>query len=111
VRQITLNLMLNACAASPDGGCVAVSVAHSGQELQIAIADQGPGLPKDMAALLDQVAPAPTPSAQSKGLGLWTTGQLVRRLGGHIGVEHPGVGTRVVVNLPIKSGEALYVAA
>jgi signal transduction histidine kinase len=111
VRQITLNLLLNACAASPDGGCVAVSVAHSGRELQIAIADHGPGLPKDMAALLDQVAPAPTPSPHRKGLGLWTTGQLVRRLGGHIAVEHPGVGTRVVVNLPIKSGEALYVAA
>jgi len=110
-RQITLNLLLNACAASPDGGCVAVSVAHSDRELQIAIADQGPGLPKDMAALLDQVAPAPTPSPQSKGLGLWTTGQLVRRLGGHIGVEHPGIGTRVVINLPIKSGEALDVAA
>ena len=111
VRQITLNLLLNACAASPDEGFVAVQVARSDRELRIAVADQGPGLPKDMAALLDQVAPAPTPSPQRKGLGLWTTGQLVRRLGGHIGVEHPGVGTRVVINLPIKSGEALDVAA
>ena len=111
VRQITLNLLLNACAASPDEGFVAVQVARSDRELCIAVADQGPGLPKDMAALLDQVAPAPTPSPQRKGLGLWTTGQLVRRLGGHIGVEHPGVGTRVVVYLPIKSGEALDVAA
>jgi signal transduction histidine kinase len=111
VRQITLNLLLNACAASPDEGFVAVQVARSDRELRIAVADQGPGLPKDMAALLDQVAPAPTPSPQRKGLGLWTTGRLVRRLGGHIGVEHPGVGTRVVVNLPIKSGEALDVAA
>jgi signal transduction histidine kinase len=111
VRQITLNLLLNACAASPDGGFVAVSVARSDWELQIAVADHGPGLPKDMAALLDQIAPAPTPSPQRKGLGLWTTGQLVRRLGGHIGVEHPGIGTRVVVNLPIKSGESLNVAA
>ena len=86
-------------------------MARSDWEVQIAVADQGPGLPKDMAALLDQVAPAPTPSPQRRGLGLWTTGQLVRRLGGHIGVEHPGVGTRVVVNLPIKSGESFNVAA
>ena len=28
VRQITLNLLLNACAASPEGGLVAVAVSH-----------------------------------------------------------------------------------
>jgi signal transduction histidine kinase len=111
VRQITLNLLLNGCAASPDGGLVAVTVSHRAGKLQITVADQGPGLPADMAALLHQVAPAPMPSPESKGLGLWTTGHLVRRLGGHIDVEYPGVGTRVVVNLPVGSGEVLHVAA
>jgi signal transduction histidine kinase len=111
VRQITLNLLLNGCAASPDGGLVAVTVSHRTGKLQITVADQGPGLPEDMAALLHQVAPTPTPSPESKGLGLWTTGHLVRRLGGRIDVEYPGVGTRVVVNLPVGSGEALHVAA
>jgi signal transduction histidine kinase len=61
--------------------------------------------------LLRQDAPAPVPSSDSKGLGLWTTGQLVRRLGGRINVEYPGVGTRVVVHLPVGSGEALNAAA
>jgi signal transduction histidine kinase len=111
VRQITLNLLLNGCAASPDGGLVAVTVSHRAGKLQITVADQGSGLPEDMAALLHQVAPTPTPSPESKGLGLWTTGHLVRRLGGRIDVEYPGVGTRVVVNLPVGSGEALHVAA
>ena len=87
-----------------EGGC-AVCVE------QIAVTDQGPGLPEAMAALLNQAAPAPTSSPESKGLGIWTTSQLIRRLGGRVEVEYPGVGTRVVVNLPIKSGEALYVAA
>ena len=99
VRQITLNLLLNACAASPDGGLVAVSVSHSAGKLRIAVADRGPGLPRGMAALLQQDAVAPPP--ETKGLGLWTTGDLVHRLGGHVDVEYPGVGTRVVVNLPV----------
>ena len=99
VRQITLNLLLNACAASPDGGLVAVSVSHSAGKLRIAVADRGPGLPRGMAALLHQDAVAPLP--ETKGLGLWTTGDLVHRLGGHVDVEYPGVGTRVVVNLPV----------
>jgi signal transduction histidine kinase len=111
VRQITLNLLLNACAASPDGGIVAVTASPCPGQLRITVADRGPGLPEDMAALLHQDAPAPAPSPESKGLGLWTTGDLVRRLGGRVDVEYPGVGTRLVVNLPIRLGEALDVAA
>ena len=111
VRQITLNLLLNACAASPDGGLVTVTASHCAGKLQIAVADRGPGLPDDMAALLHRDAPAPAPSPESKGLGLWTTGDLVRRLGGRVDVEYPGVGTRLVVNLPVELGETIHVAA
>ena len=71
----------------------------------------GRGLPKDMALLLHQDAPVPAPGPESKGLGLWTIGDLVRRLGGRVDVEYPGVGTRVVVTLPVGLREALHVAA
>jgi two-component system, OmpR family, sensor kinase len=111
VRQITLNLLLNACAASPNGGLVAVTASHCAAKLRIAIADRGSGLPEEMAALLRQDAAAPAPSPDSKGLGLWTTGELVRRLGGCVDVEYPGIGTRVVVNLPAAPMEALHVPA
>ena len=111
VRQITLNLLLNACAASPDGGLVTVTASHCAGKLQIAVADRGPGLPDDMAALLNRDAPAPAPSPESKGLGLWTTGDLVRRLGGQVDVEYPGVGTRLIINLPVEFGETIHVAA
>jgi signal transduction histidine kinase len=106
VRQITLNLLLNACAASPDGGVVAVSMCPGAAELRITVADQGPGLPKEMALLLDQDARAPAPGPESRGLGLWTTGDLVRRLGGRVEVEYPDPGTRVLVTLPVALREA-----
>ena len=111
VRQITLNLLLNACAASPDGGLVGLTVSHCAGQLRIAVTDSGRGLPGDMAALLHQDTPAPVPSPESKGLGLWTTGDLVRRLGGRVDVEYPGVGTCLVVSLPVGLGEALDAAA
>jgi signal transduction histidine kinase len=111
VRQITLNLLLNACAASPPGGLVIVTASCSDATLRIAVADEGPGLPEDMAALLDQGAPATAPSLESKGLGLWMTGQLIHRLDGRADVEYPGVGTRVVVTLPVLLKEALDAAA
>jgi len=88
---------------------VAVTVSHRAGKLQIAIADHGRGLPEDMAALLHQSAPALAP--ECKGLGLWTTGDLVRRLGGRVEVEYPAAGTRVVVTLPVGLREGLDVAA
>ena len=111
VRQIKLNLFLNACAASPLGGRVAVSARHANGMLQIAVADNGPGLPEEMAALLDQAAPATGRLQQSKGLGLWMTGHLIRRLGGRADVEYPDVGTRVVVSLPAAPREVFDAAA
>jgi signal transduction histidine kinase len=111
VRQITLNLLLNACAASPVGGLVTVIASCSDGALRIVVADEGPGLPKDMAALLDQAAPETPPSPKSKGLGLWMTRHLIHRLGGRTEVEYPSVGTQVVVTLPVVSKEALDVAA
>jgi len=115
VRQITLNLLLNACAASPDRGLVAVTVSHCAGNLRITVADCGPGLPDNMAALLHQDAPAPAPPPAPvpgrRGLGLWTTGDLVHRLGGRVDIEYPGIGTRIVVNLPVGVREALHVPA
>ncbi len=109
VRQIVLNLLLNACAASPIGGLVCVDAAPTGDELRIAISDEGPGLPEEMAALLEQ-ADAAAPSRDSKGLGLWTTGHLVHRLGGRIAVERPGTGTRVIVTLFIAKEKTRHAA-
>jgi signal transduction histidine kinase len=111
VRQITLNLLLNACAASPVGGLVTVTASCSDGTVRIAVADEGPGLPEDMAALLNQIAPATTPSLESKGLGLWMTGQLIHRLGGGADIKYGEVGTRVAVTLPVVSNEALNAAA
>ena len=61
VRQITLNLLLNACAASPFGGEVTVEAACSGGALRIAVTDEGPGLPEDMAVFLNSSRRSPGP--------------------------------------------------
>jgi signal transduction histidine kinase len=104
VRQIVLNLLLNACAASPIGGLVTVEAAPTDEKLRIAISDEGPGLPEELAALVER-ADAAAPSRDSKGLGLWTTGHLVHRLGGRIAVERPGSGTRITVTLFVAKEE------
>ena len=92
-------------------GMIAPRTLHRTQDARIAIADHGPGLPEHLAALLRQEGSAPAPLPESKGLGLWTTGDLVRRLGGHVDIQYPGVGTRIVVSLPVGLEEMLHVAA
>ena len=101
VRQITLNLLLNACAASPVGGTIAVEASCLDGALRIAVSDEGSGLPDDMAALLTSNGKIAAPAGDGKGLGLWTTGHLVSRLSGVVEIERPYVGTRVVVTFPI----------
>ena len=110
VRQITLNLLLNACAASPFGGEVTVEAVCSGGLLRIAVTDEGPGLPEDMAVFLNSSAQARAPARGGKGLGLWTTGTLIQRLQGTTVIERPAVGTRVVVTLPAGVDGARHAA-
>jgi signal transduction histidine kinase len=111
VRQIALNLLLNACAASPIGGLVTVTTSWRDGTLRITVADEGPGLPEEMAALLHRAAPVTMRAQENKGLGLWMTGHLIRRLGGHVDVEYPGIGTRMIVSLPAQPKETLDAAA
>jgi two-component system, OmpR family, sensor kinase len=85
VRQIALNLLLNACQASPEAGTITFRAIASDDMLSISIADQGPGLPPAAieaiaAGMSDEGAPEVTSLA--RGLGLWTAARMAKRLGG-----------------------------
>lgn len=106
VRQIALNLLINACAASPPGGRVRLSVSADARSLSLAVEDEGPGMPPDRRATLLGAGASPAPAA--RGLGLWTIARLVSELGGAIASEpgREGLGARIVVRAPVALGEA-----
>jgi signal transduction histidine kinase len=65
----------------------------------IAVADQGPGIPPELAGRVFE--PSYTTKVGGSGLGLTEVRELVERLGGHIAlVPRPGWGTTFVVYLP-----------
>lgn len=97
VRQIALNLLLNACAASPPGGRVTVRAGVAGGELTLSVADDGPGLPAEARAVLLDGRTEGVP--QSGGLGLWTIARLVRDLGAGVQIAGPP-GTHVIIRIP-----------
>jgi two-component system, OmpR family, sensor kinase len=96
VRQILINLLLNAAAAARSGGRVGLRVARDGQGLRIVVTDDGPGLPTTAREAIASGA-APT----GRGLGIWIIMRLVRNLGGRVDVDAAtGRGTTVALLIP-----------
>lgn len=99
LRQVLLNLLLNACRASGEGGIVRLLVSQAVGDTEFAISDSGPGMPDDILAFLEE-GQISAPMTRRKGLGLWMVSRLLDDLGGQLRVEsRSGEGTRVVVRL------------
>ena len=96
VRQIALNLLLNASSAAPEGGAVALSVRAQNGGLELAVADDGPGLSEAAQARLMSKAPV----EPGGGVGLRLVRDLVSGLGGGVACERQDGRTEVRVSLP-----------
>jgi len=105
LRQVFLNLMLNACDAMPNGGTLRItSHAHPASadqpvDIIVRIADTGIGIAPEHRAHLFE--PFYTTKAQGTGLGLAISAHIITQHGGTIEVaSEVGVGTTFTVRLP-----------
>jgi signal transduction histidine kinase len=102
VRQLLLNLLLNAVAAAQDNGQVRVELTTKGSHLALTIDNTGAPIPAERLAHLFE--PYPDARPQSQGLGLWICYQIVSQLGGEIQVSSDENLTRCRVTLPHQIG-------
>ncbi|OQB01177.1 MAG: Sensor histidine kinase YycG [Chloroflexi bacterium ADurb.Bin222] len=89
IEQALTNLLANAHKFTPKGGHVRVTLERRNDELLIAVADDGPGIPREHQVHLFQrfyVIPDGTGKV-GLGLGLYIARQLVELHGGHVWVE------------------------
>ncbi|HEX5707765.1 MAG TPA: ATP-binding protein, partial [Pyrinomonadaceae bacterium] len=106
LRQVFLNLILNAQQAMEGGGEVGISTSLYGQALQptvsIRISDTGRGINEgDLARIFE---PFFSTRTKGTGLGLWVTQDIVRHHGGRIEVTSAeGRGTTFNIILPVDS--------
>jgi two-component system NtrC family sensor kinase len=107
LRQVFLNLMLNACDAMQGGGTLTVTTLIEANEgsadmLRVNIADTGVGiLDEHMPHLFE---PFYTTKPQGTGLGLAISAHIITQHGGAIMVESEvGVGSTFVIRLPISN--------
>jgi two-component system NtrC family sensor kinase len=114
LKQVLLNLVLNAAEAMPNGGILHVQThrAHlaSGQEaIAIAITDTGVGIPPEqLTRIFDGLH---TTKERGMGLGLYTSKAIVERHLGSISAQSiPGEGTTFEIMLPIRHKESRHEA-
>ena len=100
VRQVLMNLVLNAVQATPEHGQVSVSCRTDGPALVIHVDDTGPGIP---AAQREHLYEPFLEHARGSGLGLWISFQIVHGLGGSIEAADRDPGTRFSMRLPHNS--------
>jgi signal transduction histidine kinase len=102
LKQVYLNLLLNAVESMPAGGRLAVSDRVRGERLEIEIADEGAGIPKDLLKRLGQ--PFVTTKVTGSGLGLFLARRLVTASGGELVIRSEvGRGTTCIVRMPIRA--------
>jgi signal transduction histidine kinase len=99
LKQILLNLVLNAIDVSPQGSEVTVAIRPARQGVLIEVSDHGPGIPPDH--LENIFNPFFTTKETGTGLGLALVHQMVVEHGGQISVDStPGRGSIFRVTLP-----------
>ena len=81
VRQATLNLLLNACAATPLSGKVQLLANRTHESLSMTVTDEGPGLSPEHIDFLGRPAGQHQPA--DGRLGLWMIRNLMAEAGGH----------------------------
>ncbi|OOG23863.1 two-component sensor histidine kinase [Thioalkalivibrio denitrificans] len=104
VRQILLNLLLNAIQASEPGGKVKCRLRLRDGGLLMEVRNRGvPIPPEQMNRLFEPFFGA---SGRGHGLGLWVTYQLVQQMEGRIHVQSTHGTTEFRVHLPLRDQEA-----
>jgi len=101
LRQAVHNLMKNGMEALSRGGTLTVASRLTGEQVEIAVSDTGPGISAEVAGRLFE--PFFTTKPQGTGLGLSIARQITEEHGGELSwSSRPGAGTTFTIRLPVK---------
>jgi signal transduction histidine kinase len=104
LKQVFVNLILNAIDALAPGGEVRITVAKDPSHgyLLVTIKDNGPGIPEHIQSRIFEPFFTTKGQGQGTGLGLSVSRGIIRKLGGYINLEESSSsGTSFIVSLPI----------
>jgi two-component system sensor histidine kinase KdpD len=113
IEQALNNLLLNAAAYTPDGTPVEVRASVMNDEMAIAVADRGPGLPTEsLPHVFEKFYRVPGAPAGGTGLGLSIVKGLVEAHGGRVEAQNrPGGGAEFRFCLPVANSPEMALEA
>jgi len=101
VKQVLLNLILNAIDASPRHGTVVVQIDGDGDDVRVRVVDEGTGVPPENEARIFEPFFTTKRSHLGTGLGLAIVRRIVERHNGRIEARSSrGKGTTFEVRIP-----------
>ena len=108
IDQVFMNLITNAAqaiGARERGGTIRVAVARVGDDVEISIADDGPGIPPEVIPRIFDPFFTTKDVGEGSGLGLSIVHGIIERHGGKIRVDsRVGEGTTFRITLPSTAG-------
>jgi two-component system NtrC family sensor kinase len=108
IQQVILNVLTNAMQAMPDGGSLRIESSIRGSEAVVTITDDGVGMDEIVAAQAFEPFFSARGADGSTGLGLSASLGLVESHRGTIRLySTEGVGTTVVISLPIVAADPI----
>jgi signal transduction histidine kinase len=115
LEQVMTNYLTNALKYSSAERSVAVGLQVDGQQAQVCVHDEGPGLPpEDQEHIWDRFNRAPGIAVQSGsgvelGLGLYISRCIIEQHHGQVGVQSaPGQGSTFWFSLPLDTPESAH---
>ena len=103
IKQIVMNMALNAIQAMPEGGRLQIASREENGALILVITDTGTGISEEVQKKIFDPFFTTKEVGEGTGLGLAVTLALVQRLGGQIDVvSQPGKGSTFTTTLPLE---------
>jgi two-component system NtrC family sensor kinase len=110
LRQVILNLLINATHAIGHDGCLTITTRRRGLEaVDLIFSDTGCGISEENLQKIFDPFFTTKPPGEGTGLGLSICYGIILRLGGHIAVASQiGQGTTFTITLPLSQEEDLF---
>ncbi len=102
VRDAVLNLLINACRASPEGREVGFDACMEGEVFIAEISDSGPGLPSNILEYIERKGAGSAPLDNRSGLGLWIVKRLCDEMNGTLSIVKSNE-TGTIIRLQVSS--------
>ena len=106
IRDAALNLLLNACHVSQEGGSIGFHSRIAEDHVVIDVTDSGAGLPDHIREYLNRPGAGSVPLDRRSGLGLWIVKRLCDEMGARLEVvSTDSTGTTIRLSIPLHGKE------